>query len=105
MKSGPEKRPDDPAYATVSADCPRTSDGGVLDIADELGRPAGSVPEAEVGGRPVCFTDCRTLSVLWKPCTLDGKLSLGLACTGLIILPSTIVAPEAEFWAFRAVSV
>lgn len=105
MKSGPEKRPVDPAYAAVFVDRPGTFDGGMLDIADKLGRPAGGMREAVVGGRPVCFTDCPALSVLWKPCKLEGKLSLGLACTGLSILPSTIVAPEAEVWAFRAFSV
>ena len=105
MKSGPEKRLVDPAYAAVFVDRPGRFEGGVSDISDELGGPPGSMRGAVVGGRPVCFADCPALSVLWKPCTLEGKLSLGLACTGLRNLPPTIVAPEAELWAFRAFSV
>ena len=97
MKSGPEKRLADPAYATVFVDRPRTFDGGVPDIADELGRPAGNPREAEAGGYPVCFDDCSDLLVWWKPCTLEGKFCFGLAFTGLSMLPSTMVAPEAEF--------
>ena len=105
MKSGPERRLVDPAYAAVLVDRPGTVDNETSDNADELGPPAGGIREAEVLGRVVCLTHCPAFSVLWKPCILDGKFSLGLACTALMILPFTIVAPEAELWAFRAFSV
>ncbi len=105
MKSGPEKRLADPAYAAVLVDRPGRFNGGVPDITDELGRPAGKPREAEIGGCRACFDEYSATLVLWNSCTLEGKFSFSLACTGLRILPSTIVAPKADFWAFRAFSV